>query len=79
MLMQVHEAWRNHEAGSIDHACTLEGLLRDRGDLSFPDPEVPDGIEPRFGVHHAAVGDYQVVRSRRLACAGAQRDQRHDQ
>ena len=75
MLVQVDEAGGDDVAGRVDDARALERSRRHRFDHPAADADVAHGVEPRFGIHDAAVGDDQVVRrgrGRRRAGRGNQ-------
>ena len=74
VLVKVDEAGRDDVARRVDDSRTRERCCRHCLDLAAPDAHVPDTVEARFRIHHAAVGDHQVVGGGRLA-----RTRREDQ
>ena len=63
--VQVDEPRGDDEAARIDRVPADDRVRRDDGDASVLEPDVPDGVEPRGGIHHAAAEDHAVVDGRR--------------
>jgi hypothetical protein len=75
--MEVDEAGRDDVARRVDDPAPAERCLGHDGDASAGDAHVPDGVEPGRGVHHAPVGDDEVVRRRLRTRGGGERDQQN--
>lgn len=76
VLMKVDEAGGNDVVRCIDHAGAVERRCGDRLHSAGANPDMPDGVEPGFGIHHPAVGDHEV--EGRLAAAGGEEDSRNE-
>ena len=77
MTVTIDEARRHHVVPGVDGFLALDRVAGDRGNLAIPDTDVTDCIEPRLGVHDAAVHNDQV-----LVCSGQwhlNEYQRHEQ
>jgi hypothetical protein len=48
--------------GHIDDLIACKRRFGDRADLAAGDADVPHGIETARRVHHAAIGEHEVVR-----------------
>ena len=73
VLVQIHEARGDDVAGRVDYAGTGERRFGDRLDLPGADAHVAHGVKARFRIHHATVGDHQVVSRRWLLSVPCQR------
>ena len=73
VLVQIDEARRDDVAGRVDDAGTGERRFGDRLDRPAADADMPYSVEARFRIHHAAVGDHQVVSRRWLLSVPCQR------
>ena len=68
VLVQVDEPGRDDETRRVDHARARERRDGDRFHATAANADVADRVEIRLRVHHAPVGDDEIVR--RGATAG---------
>ena len=64
VLVEVDEAGSDHEAARVDRRAALERRRADHADDASGDTDVPNGVRVRLGIHHAAIGDDEIERSR---------------
>ena len=65
MRMQIDESGRHHQPLDVQHPGAWQRAGRHRRDLAAADRHLPHRIHSRRRVHHAAVGQDQVVLLRR--------------
>jgi hypothetical protein len=58
--MEVDESRRHDVAGHIEHVRASKRRFGYGSDLVLADPDMPDGIEIRRGIHHPSIREHQV-------------------
>ena len=74
MLVEIDEAGGDHQAPNIQDTGSIKRLGRDACDAVPTEPNIPDRVEARLGIHDPAALEHEVEP---LGRRGPRRQERH--